>query len=89
MSRRASVVVAFTIAALAVPIGDAFAEPGVTSPNASCVAILSNAEAHLFPAGFVGQEVSGFATSAPGVVGEFSRSAAQNHAGSLGGCIVE
>ena len=89
MRRRASVVVAFTIAALAVPIGDAFAEPGVTSPNASCVAILSNAGGAPLPGRVVGQEVSGFATSAPGVVGEFSRSAAQNHAGSLEGCIVE
>ncbi len=89
MRRIASLVVAFGLASLFMPIGAAFAESGGTSPNASCVGILSNAETHLFPHGFVGQEVSGVATSAPGVVGDFSRVVAKNHAGSLEGCIVE
>ena len=88
MRRIASLVVAFGVASLFMPISGAFAEPG-TSPNASCVGILSNAETHLFPHGFVGQEVSGVATSAPGVVGDFSKVVAKNHAGSLEGCIVE
>jgi len=64
------------------------AAQGMTSPNASCVGVLSDAEAHLFPHGFVGQEVSGAATSAPGVVGEFSETVAKNHAGTIEGCIV-
>jgi hypothetical protein len=88
MTRRSTFVVAFAMVAVALPAGDAAAEPGTTSPNASCVAILSDAEAHLFPAGFVGQEVSGVATSAPGLVGEFSSTVAKNHAGTLEGCIV-
>jgi hypothetical protein len=86
--RVASLVVAFGVASLFMPMSGAFAEPGGTSPNASCVGVLSNAETHLFPHGFVGQEVSGFATSAAGVVGDFNKIVAKNHAGSLEGCIV-
>jgi hypothetical protein len=66
----------------------AAAQGGATSPNASCVGLLSDAEAHLFPHGFIGQEVSGAATSAPGVVGEFGKTVAKNHAGTIEGCIV-
>jgi hypothetical protein len=76
------------VGALFAPIGGASAAQGVTNPNASCVGVLSDAEAHLFPHGFVGQEVSGAATSAPGVVGEFSATVAKNHAGTIEGCIV-
>jgi hypothetical protein len=76
------------VGALFAPIGGVSAAPGVTSPNASCVGVLSDGEAHLFPHGFVGQEVSGFATSAPGVVGEFNQTVAKNHAGTIEGCIV-
>jgi hypothetical protein len=89
MRRIASLGVALGIASLLMPIGGAFAESGGTSPSASCVGILSNAETHLFPHGFVGQEVSGAATSAPGVVGDFSKVVAKNHGESLEGCIVE
>jgi len=88
MRRSTSLAVAFGVGSLFVPIGGAFAQPGGTSPSASCVGILSNAETQLFPPGFVGQEVSGAATSAPGVVGDFSKVVAKNHAGSLEGCIV-
>src|SRR6266496_295204 len=87
--RIAALAVVFAVAPLLMPVSAAFAEPGGTSPNASCVGVLSNGETHLFPHGFVGQEVSGFATSAPGVVGEFNKLVAKNHAGSLEGCIVE
>ena len=86
--RRISFLVV-VVGALVAPIGGASAAAqGVTSPNASCVGVLSDAEAHIFPHGFVGQEVSGAATSAPGVVGEFSATVAKNHAGTIEGCIV-
>jgi hypothetical protein len=89
MRRRvASLAVAVAAVAAISPIAGAETTPGETSANASCVAILSDAEAQLFPAGFIGKEVSGFATSEPGVIGDFSMVTAKNHAGSLEGCIV-
>ncbi len=86
--RRDTFLVVVLVGALFAPIGGASAAQGVTNPNASCVGVLSDAEAHLFPHGFVGQEVSGAATSAPGVVGEFSSTVAKSHAGTIEGCIV-
>ena len=60
---------------------------GMPSGRASCVATLSVAETQIAP-GFVGAEVSSFATTGPGVVGEFNRFESKNHAGNLEGCIV-
>jgi hypothetical protein len=88
MRRIISLALALGTALILMPIEGAFAQSAGTSPNASCVGILSNAETHLFPHGFVGQEVSGVATSAPGLVGDFSKVVAKNHAGSIEGCVV-
>jgi hypothetical protein len=82
---RAVITAATTIAMLAATSGAATAgQPA--SPRASCVAVITSYEAsHLAP-GSVGQEVSGLATSSPGLGSELVSPLAHNHLGSIETC---
>ena len=83
--RRLVVTAAFAVT-LAVP---ATAAPQLADEQSSCVAIITSFEASQLPAGAVGAEVSGLATSAPGFVGEFVSGLAKEHAGSIAACAGE
>lgn len=86
MTRRAVVVVA-AVVALALPSGVALGAGPPASPHASCVATITSYEAAQLPPGAVGKEVSGLATSAPGIVGGIVSELAKAHAGSIDACL--
>ena len=83
--RRAAVLIAL-LGALAVPSGVALAAGSPASPHASCVATITSYEASQLLPGSVGKEVSGLATSAPGL-GGFVSGLANAHAGSIDACV--
>jgi hypothetical protein len=56
------------------------------SPQASCVAVITSYEASQLPPGSVGHEVSGLATSAPGLGATVVSPLARDHFGSIGAC---
>ena len=85
MKRRAAVLIA-ALAALGVSSGAALAAGSPASPEASCVATITSYEASQLQSGAVGKEVSGLATSAPGVVGSLVSDLARTHVGSIEAC---
>jgi hypothetical protein len=56
------------------------------SPRASCVALITTFETSQLPAGSVGREVSGLATSGPGLGSALVSSLAHSHLGSIETC---
>jgi hypothetical protein len=68
-----------------VPSGAAL---GAGSP-ASCVATITSYEASQLQPGSVGAEVSGLATSAPGLGRELVSNLAKVHAGSIAACVAQ
>ena len=84
--KRLAVTITAAVLALGAPVA---AGAGPANENASCVATLTSFEASQLPAGAVGAEVSGLATSAPGFVGEFVSGLAKEHAGSIAACAGE
>jgi len=74
------------VAALAVQSGAALGAGPPASPQASCVATITSYEASQLQPGSVGKEVSGLATSAPGLGREIVSGLAKAHAGSIEAC---
>jgi hypothetical protein len=66
--------------------GAALAGPQPASPQASCVAVITSYEASQLDPGSVGTEVSGFATSAPGLGSDVVNGLARQHDGSIDAC---
>jgi hypothetical protein len=85
MKRRAALLVA-AIVALGLPTGAAVGAGPPANPNASCVGTITSFEASQLPPGAVGKEVSGLATSAPGLGGLVS-DLAHAHGGSIEACV--
>ena len=85
MRRRAVVLVA-AVVALGSSSGAALAAGSPASANASCVATITSFEASQLQPGAVGDEVSGLATSAPGIVGGVVRDLAHAHGGTIETC---
>ena len=56
------------------------------SPRSSCVAVITSYEASQLTHGFVGQEVSGLATSGPGLGASLVSPLAHEHLGSFESC---
>jgi hypothetical protein len=73
-----------TLAMVAASSGAASAEPRAEPPP-SCVALITSYEAQLAP-GFVGHEVSGLATSGPGLGTALVSPLAHKHLGSFESC---
>lgn len=73
-----------TVAMLA-SAGAASAEPPADPPP-SCVALITSYEASQLAPGFVGHEVSGLATSGPGLGSALVSPLAQRHLGSFESC---
>lgn len=82
MRRRAVVVGVALVAAVLT----ASAQGAPPSANASCVATITSYEATRLPSGSVGAEVSGLATSGPGLGRTLVSGLAKEHAGSLAEC---
>jgi hypothetical protein len=74
-----------TVATLAASSGAASAVPPADPPS-SCVALITSYEASQLAPGFVGHEVSGLATSGPGLGRALVSPLAHEHLGSFGGC---
>jgi hypothetical protein len=72
-----AILAASTGAAPAAPPGD---------PPPSCVALITSYEASQLTTGFVGQEVSGLATSGPGLGASLVSPLAHEHLGSYESC---
>ncbi len=85
MKRRAALFVVVVVA-LGVSSGAALAAGSPASPKASCVATITSYEASQLEPGSVGTEVSGLATSAPGLGSSLVSGLAQEHAGSIEDC---
>lgn len=66
--------------------GTAIAAGSPASPKASCVATITSYEATQLESGFVGTEVSGLATSAPGLGTALVSGLAKENAGSTEEC---
>jgi hypothetical protein len=79
-------VVAAAVAALTVPSGAALSAGPPASPQASCVATITSYKASKLQPGAVGNEVSGLATSAPGLGRDIVSDLAKAHAGSIDTC---
>ena len=84
MKGRAAVFVA-SIVALGVSSGPTLAAGPPASPKASCVATITSYEASRLEPGAVGTEVSGLATSAPGLGTSVVSGLAKEH-GSIEDC---
>jgi hypothetical protein len=84
--RRVLVTITSVIAMLAASGGAASAEPPA-SPQASCVAVITSYEASQLPPGSVGREVSGLASSSPGLGAALVSPLAHNHLGSIETCV--
>ena len=76
---------AVTVAMLAVP-GGAASAASPADPPPSCVAVITSYEASQLAPGFVGHEVSGLATSGPGLGTALVNPLAHEHLGSLESC---
>ena len=87
MNRYVAVIVA-AVAALAVPGGAALGAGPPASPQASCVATITSYEASQLQPGGVGEEVSGLATSAPGLGRRLVSDLAKAHSGSVEACLA-
>ena len=87
MKRRTALVVAAG-AALAVPSGVALGAGPPASPHASCVATITSYEASQLQPGSVGKEVSGLATSGPGLGRAIVSDLAKTHSGSVEACLA-
>jgi hypothetical protein len=74
-----------TVAAFATASGAASAAPPADPPP-SCVALITSYEASQLTHGFVGQEVSGLATSGPGLGASLVSPLAHGHLGSFESC---
>jgi hypothetical protein len=85
MSRLAAALTA-AVAVLAVQSGAALGAGPPASPQASCVATITSYEASQLQPGSVGKEVSGLATSAPGLGRDLVSDLAKAHAGSIEAC---
>ena len=85
MTVKRTLIALGTITALLASSGGAMAGQAA-SPASSCVAVITSYEATQLDAGFVGNEVSGFATSGPGLGAALVGPLAQNHLGSLAAC---
>ena len=86
MRRRASVLVA-AVVALGWSSGAALAAGSPANPRASCVATITSYEASQLDPGSVGAEVSGLATTAPGLGSSLVSGLAKEHAGSIEACV--
>jgi hypothetical protein len=78
-------ITAVTVAMLAASSGAASAEPPADPPP-SCVALITSYEASQLAPGFVGHEVSGLATSGPGLGTALVSPLARKHLGSFESC---
>jgi hypothetical protein len=85
VKRRAALFVA-AVVALGASNGAALAAGSPASSKASCVATITSFEASQLQPGAVGEEVSGLATSGPGVGGLVSV-LAHAHGGSIDACV--
>ena len=74
------------VVGLSLSSGTTLAVGSPASPKASCVATITSYEASQLQPGAVGREVSGLATSAPGVVGSLVSDLARTHGGSIEAC---
>ena len=79
---------ATAVAALAVQSGAALAAGPPASPQASCVATITSYEASQLQPGSVGKDVSGLATSAPGLGRDIVSELAKAHSGSVEACLA-
>ena len=84
--RRRAALIGVAVAAVAVPSGAALGAGPPVSPQASCVATITSYEASQLQPGSVGEEVSGLATSAPGLGRSLVSDLAKAHAGSIEAC---
>jgi hypothetical protein len=75
-----------TVIALLGASGGAVSGAQAASPRASCVALITRYEATQLPAGSVGIEVSGLASSSPGLGSALVSPLALNHLGSTESC---
>ena len=82
--RRRTITVTTAIAMLAV-FGGAGSEQAA-SPQASCVGVITSYEGSQLPPASVGHEVSGLATSSPGLGAALVSPLAHRHLGSPGTC---
>jgi hypothetical protein len=78
-------ITAVTVAMLAASTGAASAEPYADPPH-SCVALITSYEASQLAPGVVGHEVSGLATSGPGLGTVLVSPLAHRHLGSFASC---
>ncbi len=85
MKRHAALLVV-AVVALGLSSGGALASGSPASPRASCVATITSYEASQLEPGSVGTEVSGLATSAPGLGTSLVSGLAKEHAGSIEDC---
>jgi hypothetical protein len=75
------------VVALGLSSGAALAAGSPASPKASCVATITSYEASQLDPGSVGAEVSGLATTAPGLGSSLVSELAKEHAGSIEACV--
>jgi hypothetical protein len=85
--RRLAAALTGTVAVLTLQCGVALGAGSPTSPQASCVATITSYEASQLEPGSVGKEVSGLATSAPGLGRNLVSDLAKVHAGSIEACL--
>ncbi|MDQ3381059.1 MAG: hypothetical protein M3546_12195 [Actinomycetota bacterium] len=85
MKAHAALVVGAAIT-LGASSGVALGAGSPASPYASCVATITSYEASQLQPSAVGEEVSGLATSVPGLVGRIVKDLAKTHAGSVDAC---
>ena len=83
--RRILITIASAAVMLMVPVGAASAEQPANA-RASCVALITSYEASQLAPGSVGGEVSGLATSGPGLGHFLVGQLAQQHLGSVALC---
>jgi hypothetical protein len=86
--RRLAAALTAAVTVLAVQSGAALGAGPPASPQASCVATITSYEASQLQPGSVGKEVSGLATSAPGLGRDLVSDLAKAHAGSVEACLI-
>jgi hypothetical protein len=84
--RRVLVTITTVAAMITASVGVASAAPSA-GPRASCVAVITSYEASQLPPGSVGREVSGLASSGPGLGAALVSPLAHNHLGSIESCV--
>jgi hypothetical protein len=82
---RIPIAIAAAVAMLVAPSAAATAQQPA-SAQASCVALITSYEASQLPAGSVGSEVAGLASS-PGLGSALVSPLAKTHLGSIGACL--